>query len=259
MSTARPGRQAAVRLCLLVLLAGLWLLPWAEVQDRGTGVVSTQAGAERTGLPALAALVLLWAWSLAGCVARTRAALRAGEALAAGVLGALVATLLAVGHPWLPGATRAEGLLPVFVPLAAMGLLEALLRAAEARGATTGAGTVSVLRAAAALSCASALLANEAYAPALLALLLGVGPLAFLAGHDAAAARRSLDGLVTLGGLLAGFAPTLQRLLAGVPEPLAGLLPSAVGWSVLSALVVLSGATGLLAPREGPAPAVGAA
>ncbi|MFM8979184.1 MAG: hypothetical protein ACKOSS_01785 [Planctomycetia bacterium] len=249
-----------MRLALLVALGVLWLLPWAEVQDRATGVVRTQAGAERTGLPALAALVLLWAWTLAGCLARSRAALRAGEALAAGLLGALVATLLAVGHPWLPGATRAAGLLPVFVPLAALGLLEGVLRMAGARGARTGAGTVSTLRAAAALFCASALLANEAHAPALLALLLGVGPLAFLAGHDAVAARRSLDGLVTLGGLLAGFAPSLQRLLASVPEPLAGLMPSAVAWSVLAALLVLSGATGLLAPREpAPAPAVGRA
>lgn len=251
MSAPRPGRQAAVRLCLLLLLAGLWLLPWAEVQDRVSGAVRTQAGSERTGVPALAALVLLWAWSLAACVARTRAGLRAGEALAAGALGAVACALLVAGHPWLPGGARAAGLLPVFVPLSAMALMEGLLRLGEARGARTGAGSVATLRSAAAVFCASALLANEAPAPALLALLLGVGPLAFLPGHDVGAARRSLDGLVTLGGLLAGFAPTVQRLLASVPDPLAGLMPSAVAWSVLSALVVLTGASGLFAPREG--------
>ncbi|MFM8385258.1 MAG: hypothetical protein ACKOCB_00355 [Planctomycetia bacterium] len=253
MSTRAPGRQALVRLGLLLVLAGLWLLPWAEVQDRATGVVRTQVGAERTGLPALAALVLLWSWALAGCVARSRPALRAGEALASGALGCVVTVLLLLGHPWLPGAARAQALLPVFVPLAALGMLEGLLRVAEARGARTGAGTVATLRCAAGVFCASALLANEALAPALLACLLGVGPLAFVAGRDPEAARRSLDGLITLGGLLAGFAPTLQRVLASVPDPVAGLMPSAVGWSVLSALVVLTGATGLFAPREGSA------
>jgi hypothetical protein len=44
-------------------------------------------------------------------------------------------------------------------------------------------------------------------------------------------------------------------MLVSLPDPLTGLLPSAVAWSVLSALVVLTGASGLFAPAEPPAPA----
>ena len=98
---------------------------------------------------------------------------------------------------------------------------------------------------------AASLLANQAPGPALLVLALSVGPLAFLVGRGAPAARRSLDGLITLGALAAGFAPTLHRLLADVPPLLnPSMLPSAIAWSVLAALIVLSAASGLFAPLE---------
>jgi hypothetical protein len=247
-----------VRLVLLPALAVTWTLPWAEVQDRMTGAVYVQDGAARTGVPAVVALVLLWGWSITALVARTRRGMRTGEAASAALLGGLACALLLTGHPWLPTADRAQALLPVFGPLTLLALLDALLQRAQAgaeAGVRAGLGAVRV---AAGLFSSAALFADEAGGPALIVLAMSLGPLAFLGGRTDAAARRSLDGLITLGGLGAGFAPTMQRWLTTVPDTVAGLEPSAIAWSVLAALVVLTGASGLFAPfapeDERPAP-----
>jgi len=236
-----------LRLGLLLGLALTWLLPWADVADPVTGKSFTQSGAARTGIAALGALVLLWGLSLTALVARTRAGLLAGEAFTAAGLCAVAATLLLWKHPWLASGERAAALLPVFVPLALLSVLDGVMRLKAAGG-----GEIAAVRVGAGVFAAASLLADEAPAAAGVAFLASAGPLAFLVGRTLPAARRSLDFLITLGALVAGFAPTLQRQLALVPDPPDGLKPSAIAWSVLAALVVLTGASGLFAPAEPP-------
>jgi len=242
-----PPSGAWVRLGLLLGLAVTWLLPWADVTDPVSGRALTQIGAARTGIAALGALVWLWGLSLTALVARTRAGLLAGEAFTAAGLCAVAATLLLEQHAWLATGERAAALLPVFVPLGLLAVLDGAMRLKAAGG-----GEIAAVRVGAGVFAAASLLADEAPAAAGMAFLASAGPLAFLAGRTLPAAQRSLDLLITLGALVAGFAPTLQRQLALVPDTAAGLLPSAIAWSVLAALVVLTGASGLFAPAEPP-------
>jgi len=246
---AAPPGGAQARLVLLLALAVTWLLPWADVLDPLRGTPLTQAGAARTGVVALGALVLLWGLSLTVLLARTRAGLFAGEAFSAAGLSVVACVLLVSEHPWLATGERAAALLPVFAPL---GLLAVLDGAMRLRSSGSG-GEISAVRVGAGVFAAASLLADEAPAAAALACAASAGPLLFLVGRGAPAARRALEGLITLAALAAGFAPTLQRQLSLVPDPVGGLFPSAIAWSVLAALVVLTGASGLLAPAE-PAP-----
>jgi hypothetical protein len=245
-----PRAGAYARLVLVPLLALAWILPWADASEPVRGLVVTQVGATRTGLPGLAALALLWGWSLTAVCARTRAGAQAGEAFSAAGLAAGVSVLLLLEQGWLPTAERGRALLPVFVPLALLAAIDGLLRWTSARRGVAPDGSVSAVRVATGVFTAGALVADDAYGPAGLAFAIAAGPLAFLVGTSGSAARRSLDLLLTLGALAAGFAPTLWRLLERVPEPIDGLLPAAVAWSVLAALVVLTSASGLLAPAD---------
>ncbi len=250
---ASPSGGAKARLGLLLALAVTWILPWADVLDPLSGTPLTQSGAARTGIAALGALVLLWGLSLTAILARTRAGLFAGEAFSAAALCAVACALLVGEHPWLASGERAAALLPVFAPLGLLAVLDAAMRL-KAPGSG---GEISAVRVGAGVFAAASLLADEAPAAAALAFAASAGPLAFLLGRSAPAARRALDGLITLGALAAGFAPTLQRKLALVPDPVGGLFPSAIAWSVLAALVVLTGASGLFAQSEPPPPSAG--
>jgi hypothetical protein len=242
----RVTAGALLRPALVLALAVVWLLPWADVQGAGTGGLVTQRGVERAGPAAPAALVLLWSLSLAALAGVRAAALRSGEAFAAAAVCGLAAALIATGRLGAPTAERAGTWLPIFVPLGLLALLEAGSRLAGAGSERT----IGVVRVAAAAFAAAVLALDGAWAPAAFAGWVALAPLAFVRARDAHAERRGLEGLALLAALLAGFAPTLAQRLATLPAPVGGIGVAAVGWSVLAALVVLISTAGLLAPRE---------
>ncbi len=245
-----PPARAWARLALLALLAGAWLLPWADVQRVSDGLAEREAGTARTGAVGFSALVVLWGLSLTALCAGTRRGLLAGEAFTSGTLALAVAGLLALGHPWVPGGEQRAGWLPVFGPLALLALLDGGARLVAAR-----AGEITWVRVGAGVFVAASLASDAQWLPAALAGWIALAPLAFLPRRGAAAARRGLEGLLTLAALAAGFAPTLHRGLVAVRDPVGSLFLTAVVWSLLAALVVLTGASGLFEPAEPDGPA----
>lgn len=244
-----PPARPWVRLGLLLLLAGAWVLPWADVQRPQDGQSERELGVARTGAVALAALVVLWGLSATVLVARSRRGLRAGEAFTAAALAVVVAVLLAVAHPWIPGGEQRTGWLPVFGPLALLAALDAVTRLWARVG-----NEITGVRVGAGLFVAGSLVSDAQWLPAALAGWLALAPLAFLPRRGAGAARRGVEALVALAALAAGFAPTLQRQLLTVREPIDGLFLTAIVWSLLCALVVLTGASGVFEPSDAAEP-----
>lgn len=249
MSSPSGAPAPPWRLALVLALAVVWLLPWADTLSPTTGATQTQRGAERTGMAGLSALLVLWGLLLTTHMARTRRGVLAGEAFTHALLAGLVTLLLALEHPWLAAGERAAAWLPVFAPLALLAALDGATRLSSAR---TGC-EITAVRVGAGLFAAASLAAGKAWLPAALAAWIAGAPLVFLAGRSRAAAGRALEGLLVGGALGAGFAPALQRLLVRMPDAIGGMRPTAIAWSVLAAIVVLNACSGLLAPSE-PAP-----
>jgi hypothetical protein len=218
------------------------------VQAPTTAVPVREAGAARTGTPALAALVVLWGLSLTTLCAGTRRGLQAGEAFASAAVCAVTGALLFAAHPWVPGEGKVPLWLPIFLPLGGLAALDGFARL-RSRGTRA---EIAAVRVGAGLFAAGVLAADRQGLPAALAAWVAAAPLVFLVGRSAQAARLGVEALIVLAALVAGFAPSLQGRLFEVRAPLGGLFLTGYAWSALAALVVLTGVAPFSAPREEP-------
>ncbi len=243
--SAPPPWRDRIRLGALVVLLGLWVLPsWAQAQVGDEYV--DESGAIRSGAPAALALLALWGLSATSLAARTLRGLRIGAALTDAVLALTAMGLLVARHPWIPGGEIREAWVPVFGPLALLGVLDAVVVAVR-----KGFGhEIGVIRAGAALFAAGAFFVEQAWIPAGIAVWLGISPLMFLKLRASHGARRSLEGFILLAGLVAGFAYWIQKLVVGV-HPAVGteLTVWVYLWCVIAALVVTTAVDGLMRPE----------
>jgi hypothetical protein len=240
-----PGARLGIRLGLVLALAAAWLAPWADVLEGTTGLPVRETGAARTGAVALGALVLLWGLALGSIAARSRRGLMATEAFSSAAVAAAAGALLLAAHPWLVQEDQGTRWLPIFLPLAALALLDGWTRA---RNPATGC-EITAVRVGAGLLAAAALAADGHALPAGFAAWVALAPLAFLLGKSGHAARLTVEGLVLVAALVAGLAPALLRAAGQtVREPIGGLFLTAFAWSALCAVVVLTAAAAFFAP-----------
>jgi hypothetical protein len=242
MSEGAGRPRARLMLGLLLVLLALWCVPWADVL-RVDASVGAQSGAERTGMPAMAALLVAWGLGATLLVARGARGLRLGAAGTEAGLALAVGVLLARGHAWIPGGHLRASWIPVFLPLGALALLEAATlatRSPAARG-------VAALRAWAALVAVASLGASGALLPAALAAWHALSPLALRGVEDEEPLRRRLYALLLLAAVAAVFAPPAQARLVDLP-PVVVAYASRFAWTVVSIAAVLVALDGVWRP-----------
>ncbi len=227
--------RGRIRVALIVLLAGLWVLPqWVEAMV-GDKLVD-QTGAMRTGAPAALSLVALIALALTCWWARRARALQVGEAFGAFLIAAAMTFLLATDHPWIPGGQLREVWVPIFAPLGALALLDAWY---TAKLQTPGHdNAVSRLRGLAACIGAVALAVHGAMLPAVACAWIGLPPLMLDATKRETTSRRITNALFLAAAVAAGLAPSLHDKLVGA-DPVVGTATTwpVYGWSILCALL----------------------
>ncbi len=235
--TVGSAVRARARLLLVLALAGLQLMPW----------LGAATGAARCGAAAALPLVVLLALSATLLLARARRGLVVGEASAAGALAAAVAALVASGHPWLEAPDRAATWVPIFGPLALLGLLDAVTRARS----DAIRREVAVLRGGAALVAGGALFVGLEVLGAASALWIAGTAWLANAPRTARGARRGLELAALVGAVLLFLAPELSGTTQG---PVA---ESATVWAFLHRLacvaLALLGIRGVIWPEGTPA------
>lgn len=194
-SPAAAGRARA-RLAVVLALSGLQLLPW----------LGAATGAARCGAAAALPLLALLALSAALLLARTRRGLVVGEAASAGALAAAITALVAGGHPWLLAPDRAATWVPIFGPLALLGLLDAATRARS----DALRREIAVLRGGAALVAGGALFVGLEVLGAVAALWIAGTAWLCNAPRSARGARRGLELATVVAAVLLFLAPELS-------------------------------------------------
>lgn len=242
--TLPVASRGRVRLVVAAVAVAVWLLPW-----RSDG----RTGPALTGAPALLAFVAVWGLAAATLVARTRRGLLVGEAVTSAALAVAMTALVTAPHPWLPPPDRSATCLPIFAPLAALGLLDA---ASRLRRPPLGA-EVAVIRAVTALLCAGALFVAWDPLPAAAALWLGLAPLAVVRPASARGARRATEALLLVATVVLFVAPELHPAVVGAGRDAAAEVETAtpwpfVFWLVVATLAILAG-RGVLLPERDPA------
>ena len=192
------GRLPRLRLVLLALLAGAWVLPW----------LGDENGPDRTG--AVGALALAAAWGLAATalLAKTRRQLAIGEAATSCAVATLMTWLVVSRHPWLSGPDQRASWVPIFGPLAALSALDLVVRITRPSAGIE----VTVIRAGAAIVAGFSLIVALQGVPAGVALWVGLAPVAV---HWPKTARGAVRGREALA-LLAAAA---LFLFQGMPFP----------------------------------------
>lgn len=244
-ATAPVVVRSRIRLGVVAVAIGVWLLPWRS---------DDTAGPTLTGAPALLAFVAAWGLAATALLARTRRGLLVGEAVtSAGVAAALTALVFAP-HPWLPPPDRSATCLPIFGPLTALALLDAVSRL---RRPPLGA-EVAVIRAVTALLCAGALFVAWDPLPAAVAAWLAIAPLAVLRPATARGARRAVEALLLGAALVLFLSPELHPAVVGAAPDVKAEVETGtpwpfVFWLVVATLVILTGRGVLLPePSDGP-------
>lgn len=240
-----------LRLLALLVLVVLWTVPtWvtAQVED---GVVD-EKGAVRSGIAAALALIALWGLAATSLASRRLRGLRVGGALTDAVIALATTGLLVVGHPWIPGGDLREAWVPIFGPLALLGVLDALVAWKR-----PGAGhEIAVIRAGAALFAAAALAIDAQWIPAGIAAWLAVSPLMFVRLERAGSARRSLEAFALVAAAVAGLAPWIHRNAVGWNPALGSPLTVPVYlWCITAAFLVTTAIDGLMRPEADAEPA----
>ncbi|MFO0932383.1 MAG: hypothetical protein U1E39_06695 [Planctomycetota bacterium] len=232
--------RARARLVVAALAIVVWMLPW-----RSDG----RTGPELTGAPALLAFVAVWGLAAGALLARTRRGLLVGEAVTSAAFAVAMTALVTAPHPWLPPPDRSATCLPIFAPLAALGLLDA---ASRLRRPPLG-GEVAVIRAVTALLCAGALFVAWDPLPAAAALWLGVAPLAAIGPSTARGARRALEAMLLVACVALFLSPELHPVVAGAGADAKADVETGtpwpfVFWLLVASLAILSG-RGVLLPE----------
>ena len=223
-----PARaRARTRMLLLSFGAAIHCLPY----------IGDLSGAERTGAAGSLALVAGFGLAALALLARARRDLLCGEAATSLAIAGLTLVLVATGHPWVEGPERRAVLVPIFGPLALLAILDLVMRA---RGVSVGI-EVGVVRAAAALVAAVALLLAHDPVPAGVALFLAILPAVAALPRTARAARRGLEVAAFLAAAALFLAPELHAALA---PPMLSLAAPTV-WAFLHRLIGIG--LGLLA------------
>jgi hypothetical protein len=240
--TTPVASRARARLVVAVLAVAVWMLPWRS---------DDTTGPEHTGAPALLAFVAVWGLAATALLARTRRGLLVGEAVTSAALAVAMTALVTSPHPWLPPPDRSATCLPIFAPLAALGLLDAVSRL---RRPPLGA-EVAVLRAVTALLCAGALFVAWDPLPAAAALWLGLAPVAVVRPATARGARRAVEALLLIASVALFLAPELHPAVLGAGNDARAQVETGtpwpfVFWLVVAALVILSGRGVLLPERD---------
>lgn len=235
-ASAPSASRSRARLAVVLALAGLQLLPW----------LGAATGAARCGAVAALPLVVLLGLAATLLLARTRRGLVVGEAAASGALAAMVAVLVATGHPWLSAPDRAATWVPIFGPLALLGLLDAVTRA-RSDGIRR---EVAVLRGGAALVAGGALFVGLEILGAVAALWIAGAAWLANAPRSARAARRGLEVATVVAAVLLFLAPELS---GGAQGPVA---ETATVWAflhrVLCVALALLGVRGVIWPEGAP-------
>lgn len=249
-SLPAAGRDR-LRLLALLGMVLVWTLPdWVQV-DVG-GVARWEKGAVRTGITGALSLIALWGLASSSLAARSFRGLRVGVALTDVAMALLVGLLLLTDHPWIPGGDLREAWIPVFLPLAMLALLDAIVHGTRA----TAASQVTFIRGGAALFAAVALAAQESWVPAGIAFWLAITAFTFVRTTAAPAARRALEALMLVAGALAGLAPWIQRDLVGAHQAIGAELTWPIYvWCILAALVVTTALDGVMRPEAEAVPA----
>lgn len=240
-----------LRLLSLLGMVVLWTVPdWVQVDV--DGIARWENGAVRTGVTAALALIALWGLSATSLASRTARGLRAGTALTDTAIAATTALLLLGEHAWIPGTDLREAWVPIFLPLALLGALDAIVHATRPDAGSH----VTFIRGGAALFAAVALAVDASWIPACIALWLSVSALVFVKRPNALATRRALELLALVAAALAGLAPWIQRDLVGVNPTIGAALTWPIYvWCLLAALVVTTALDGVLRPEAEGAPA----
>jgi hypothetical protein len=208
--TSPPASRARARLLLVLAAAAVWCLPW----------LGDATGVERTGAAGALPIAALWALGAVLLLAARRRGLLLGEAGSSAAIALVVAILVALAHPWLPGPDRRATLLPVFAGLFALAALDL---GARARGAAVGI-EVPFVRGVAAAVAAVALVVASAWIPAAACLVLALLPLAASLPHRARVARRALELVAFLLAAALFLAPEHRAAVA--PLPASGAAPT---------------------------------
>jgi len=240
--------RARARLIVVALGRVVWMLPW---RSDGT------TGPALTGAPALLGFVVVWGLAATALLARTRRGLLVGEAVTSAAVAVAMTALVVAPHPWLPPPDRSATCLPIFGPLAALALLDAVSRL---RRPPLGA-EVAVIRAVTALLCAGALFVAWDPLPAAVAAGLALAPLAVVGPATARGARRALEGVALVGAVVLFLAPEFHPAVVGAAGDVAAQVETTtpwpfVFWLVVATLVILTGRSVLLpeADRDAGAP-----
>jgi hypothetical protein len=233
-STHPTVGRARARVVLLLVALVVWFLPW-HADERGPA---------RTGAPTTLAFAAALTLAATALLARTRRGLLVGEALASAAVAIVTTGLVMGAHPWLPGPDRSATCLPIFGPLTALALLDAVSRL---RRPPLGA-EVATIRAVAATLCAGALFVAMDPLPAVVAAWLALAPLAVASPKTARGARRGLEVLSTLAAVALLLGRDAHRLLVRGTEAGEDSVWPFVFSLVGFALVVLAG-RGVLFPE----------
>ena len=254
-ASARVSLPASIRdrlrLISLLGMVVLWTVPdWVQVDV--DGIARWENGAIRTGVTAALALIALWGLSATSLASRTMRGLRVGTALTDAAIATTTALLLIGGHAWIPGTDLREAWVPVFLPLALLGGLDASVHAMRPDAGSH----VTFIRGGAALFAAVALAVEASWIPAGIALWLAISALIFVKRPSAVATRRALELLALTAAVLAGLAPWIQRDLVGVNPTIGAALTWPIYvWCLLAALVVTTALDGVMRPEAEGAPA----
>jgi hypothetical protein len=243
--TASADSRGRWRLVALGVLVAFWIAPWSQVQgERGT--VHEERWSSRVGVLGFLALTALWGLGATTIAASTRRGLRIGAAFTDAAVAAVATGFLLLGHEWIPGGDVREAWIPIFGPLAFLALLDATLLLASSE-----APEVTVIRAGAALVAAAALYVHLSWLMAGVALWLGLSPLLLRAARPLAV-RRTVEGMLLAGSVVALVAPTVHRAIFGAVVPVEEGVTTVYGWYVTALVVAGLSVAGLVRP-EGPA------
>jgi hypothetical protein len=211
--------------------------------------VGDEAGPRAAGAPALLALTAAWGLALATSLARTRGGLARGECAVAAAVAAALALLLAADHPWLRAAARRSSWIPIFAPLALLGLLDLATRRGSPAGEAPG-REITAIRGASALLAAAALVVALEPLPAATAAFLGATPFLVHFAASARGARRALEGASLAAALVLLAAPSLET--AARPPSFAAVAPTLWPYVFRVLALALAGvaAVGLLSPED---------
>jgi hypothetical protein len=231
-------RRERARLVLLVAATIVWLQPW----------LGAERGPHAGGAPAFLGLLAAWGLSLSALLARTRRGIGNGEAAVAAAVAGALAGLLAASHPWIPGGERRSSWIPIFAPLALLGLLDLSVRV---RRSESGLGReITAIRGGSALLAAAALVVALEPLPAVTAAFLGAVPFLVHFTATARAARRALEGASLVAAVVLVAAPDLHA--AGRAASFSAVAPTLwpYVWRVLSLGLAGIALVAVLAPED---------